>query len=392
MIGRPGVVLSGGGARGAYEAGVLSWWLEDLARDGRPVDLHAICGTSVGAIHAAFLAGALHDPAAAARRLTDLWSGLQLDHVLRIGAAQALSLWRVALGGAAGAGLFDARPLTALVGRSIDWWGLHANVAAGRVGALTVTATHVPTGRPVVFLEAPEAQPTPVGTGRRVVVRRAPLTPAHVLASASIPLIFPPVKVGGDLYCDGGLRLNTPMGPALRLGSDRLLVVALNTAREEAGVPELGSGRYPGAPFLLGKMLNAFLLDHVAQDLENLHRVNDLLEDAVAAGATLEGMAGAAQARGAPGHTRIPATAIRPSEDLGELAESTLRRLSWIGRAPVVHSLLKLVDVGEGSGADLASYLLFDGGYTRELLDLGRQDAARQADALRSFLDGAPFP
>lgn len=388
MNGRPGVVLSGGGARGAYEAGVLCWWLEDLAKDGRPLDLHAICGTSVGAIHATFLAGGLHDPAGAARRLAELWSGLHLDHVLRIGAAQALGLWRVVFGGAAGAGLFDARPLTALVGRSIDWKGLHANVASGRVGAVTVTATHVPTGRPVVFLEAPDAQATPVGTGRRVVVRRAPLTPAHVLASASIPLVFPPVKVGGDLYCDGGLRLNTPMGPALRLGSDRLLVVALNTAKEEAGVPELGTGRYPGAPFLLGKMLNAFLLDHVAQDLENLQRVNDLLQDALDANASLDGMADAAASRGAPSHTLIPATAIRPSEDLGEVAELYLRKLSWVGRAPVVHSLLKLVDVGEGSGADLASYLLFDSGYTRDLLELGRQDAERNADALRAFLSG----
>jgi NTE family protein len=385
---RPGIVLSGGGARGAYEAGVLQWMLEALARRGGTWSAHAVCGTSVGAIHAAFLAGALHDPAGAARRIGEVWSDLSIDRVLRLGPAQAAGLWRVALGGAAGAGLFDARPLSALVGRAIDWPHLHDNVRRGVVGALTVTATHVPTGRPVVFLEAPPEHPDPVGSGRRVVVRRAAVAVPHVLASASIPLVFPPVKVQGDLYCDGGLRLNTPMGPAIRLGSDRLLVIALNTAREESGVPELGTGRYPGAPFLLGKMLNAFLLDHVAQDLENLDRVNRLLDDALAGGATLERMAAVARERGEPVHLPIRATALRPSEDLGALAGEHLRKLSWIGSAPVVHALLKLVDVGEGTGSDLASYLLFDQGYTRELLALGREDAERNADAIHAFLSG----
>lgn len=385
-------MLSGGGARGAYEAGVLQWLLEALAKGDGRFAAHAVCGTSVGAIHAAFLAGALHDPAAAARRLGEVWADLSLDRVLRLGPAQAAGLWRVVLGGGTGAGLFDARPLSALVGRAIDWHRLHENVRQGRVGALTITATHVPTGRPVVFLEAPPDRPDPMGSGRRVVVRRAAIALPHVLASASIPLVFPPVAVGGDLYCDGGLRLNTPMGPAIRLGSDHLLVIALNTSREESGVPELGSGRYPGAPFLLGKMLNAFLLDHVAQDLENLARVNRLLADAVAGGATLEGIAAAARARGEPVHATVHALAVRPSQDLGELAGEHLRRLSWVGGSPVVHALLKLVDTGEGTGSDLASYLLFDHGYTSELLALGRADAERQGDALLSFLAGTPEP
>lgn len=381
-------MLSGGGARGAYEAGVLQWVLQDWARSGVPPRVHAVCGTSVGAIHAAFLASALHDPVGASERLGGVWSELRVDQLLRIGAGQALGLWRLALGGGSGASVFDARPLAAMVGRSVAWGHIRSNVAAGRLQALTVTATHVPTGRPVVFVEARPGHPMPAGSGRRVVTRPATIGLPHVLASAAIPLVFPPVKIDGDLYCDGGLRLNTPMGPAIRLGSDRLFVVALNTTREAQGLAELGSGRYPGAPFLIGKVLNAFLLDHVAQDLENLERVNRLLADAVAAGASVDRLAAVATAEGRPVHQPIRALAIHPSEDLGALAEQHVRKLSWVGRAPVVNTLLKLVDVGEGTGSDLASYLLFDRGYTQELLALGRSDAEARAEQIREFFAG----
>jgi NTE family protein len=117
-----------------------------------------------------------------------------------------------------------------------------------------------------------------------------------------------------------------------------------------------------------------------------------LLADAVAGGATLDGMAAAARSRGEPVHAPVHALAVRPSQDLGALAGEHLRRLSWVGGSPVVHGLLKLVDTGEGTGSDLASYVLFDHGYTRELLALGRADAERQADALLSFLEGRSAP
>ncbi|MEZ4237096.1 MAG: patatin-like phospholipase family protein [Myxococcota bacterium] len=386
MESRLAVVLSGGGARGAYEAGVLSWILEDAARRRAPLAIRAVCGTSVGAIHAAWLASAVHEPEAAARRLDEVWRSLQLDRVLRFRLRQGLGSWRILAGGSHGVGLFDPRALARLVGDTIDWRRVRQNLAEGVVGALTVTATHLPTGRPTMFLDAPPEHGLTAGTGGRVITRREAIGLAHVMASASIPVVFPPVSVGGELYCDGGLRLNTPLGPAIRLGADRVLVVGLHAVRDAA--PELGPGRYPGASFLLGKVLNAFLLDHVAQDLENLERVNELLGDAmVACGPdAVARMSEAAASRGRPVHRPIQALTVRPSVPLSEIAAQQIRSLSWVGRGAATAAMLRATGLGEGTAGDLASYLLFDGGYAAELLDLGRRDAAARADEIRAFL------
>ncbi len=384
-----GFVLSGGGARGAYEAGVLCWVLEEMGRQKRLPPVHAACGTSVGAIHSAFLASALHDPGGAAKRLESTWTQLELDDVLRLGMEQVTALWRIVTGGGRAAGIFDATALSELVSRSIHWERIRHNLHDGRISALTVTATHVPTGRPVVFLESRPEIEAPQGIGRRIVVRHTCVGQEHVLASAAIPFVFPPVMLQGDLYCDGGLRLNTPMGPALRLGSERLFVIGLHTTRGDAEVPELGSGRYPGASFLLGKMLNAFLLDHVAQDLEQLERVNRLIRDGTAVyGPDFPARMGAvALSRGEPSHRVVPALSVRPSEDLALIASDSLKQLSlWPAAGVASTALLKLVDVGEGQGSDLASYLLFDARFARELIALGRRDAMARADEIRDFL------
>jgi NTE family protein len=382
---RLAVVLSGGGARGAYEAGVLQWILSDLARRRAPLTIHAVCGTSVGAIHAAFLAAALDDPGRAAARIEDVWGSLRLDQVLRFRLRQGIGSWRILAGGAHGVGLFDPRALARLVGAAIDWPAVHSGVGRS-VGALTVTATHLATGRPTVFLEAPRGFPLPAGAGGRVVARREPIGLAHVMASASIPVVFPPVAVGGELYCDGGLRLNTPLGPAIRLGADRVLVVGLHAVG--IGAPELPLGRYPGASFLLGKVLNAFLLDHVAQDLENLQRVNDLLMDAEAACGpdAIRRMGVAAAARGRPVHRPIQALAIRPRTPLSEVAAHHLGTLRLVGRGAPAAAMLRATGLGEGTSGDLASYLLFDARYTTELMAMGREDAAARADEIRAFL------
>src|SRR5262249_32447621 len=138
-------------------------------------------------------------------------------------------------------------------------------------------ATHVSSGRPVVFVDCADGVNLPTGLPSQVVVRGERVLPHHVLASAAIPIVFPPVRIRSDLYCDGGLRLNTPMAPALHMGVERLFIVGVSTPG--ASRDALPTGRFPGAPFLLGKVLNAFLIDHINDDLEELERINGILQD-----------------------------------------------------------------------------------------------------------------
>ena len=379
-------MLSGGGARGAYEAGVLCYAFGELAKLQPEAKYDIVCATSVGAVNGTFLAGAAHDPRAGLEKLCEIWAGLELEHVLRFGVRQAVGLHRVLLGGSTARGIFDARPLADLVGRAIPWRRVPRNLRAGRLRALTVTATHVSTGHPVVFVDRSPETALPTGLPRGVVVRGEHILPQHVLASASIPLVFPPVRIRSDLYCDGGLRLNTPMSPAVHLGADRLLVVTVSSPGD--AVPGVAAGRFPGAPFLLGKVLNAFLLDHVHTDLDELWRINRLLEDGLAAfgPSFVDRVNERALRRGDSPRRIVRSLAIHPSVDLGRIAGDHLRaHRTRFGRT-LGRGFLRLLDLGEGADSDLASYLLFDGQFARRLMDLGRADAQARRDELAEFL------
>lgn len=378
------VVLSGGGARGAYEVGVLMALLE-RARPGVPVaDL--VCGTSVGAITGAWLAAGADEPAEIVRQLAALWDSLALEDVLAFGPGQIASLPRLLWGGGKAAGLFDARKLFSALERQVRWDRISERIAQGRLAALTITATHVATGRPTVFMQRRTPLERSHHLGRQVVVRDTAITAEHVLASAAIPILFPPVAIGGEIYCDGGLRLNTPMGPAIRLGADRVLVTGLPAANEE---PEIPPDRYPGASFLLGKVLNAFLLDHVAGDLDELCRINRFLEHgaAICGPQFTERISERATLQGEPAYHTVRAFVVRPSVDLGVVAAEHLEKMRRrVGRLSAARLLLRLVDSGEARGSDLASYLLFDRDYARDLIALGRKDATAAEDQLEGFL------
>ncbi|HEY2511945.1 MAG TPA: patatin-like phospholipase family protein [Polyangiaceae bacterium] len=393
---RLAMILSGGGARGAYEVGVLSYVFDDLTRlRGGPPRLDILSGTSVGAINACYLAAHLADPVLGLRRLVHLWEELELKTVLGFGLKQVIGIPRLLMGGGGtGAGLFDVTPMSDLVQREISWRAVTRVLRRRQLRALSVSTTEVATGRTVVFMQTSPDLVIPAQAPPRTLFRADHIGPHHALASAAIPLLFPPVQIGQELYLDGGLRQNTPIAPAIRLGATHIFTIG--SSREVKGVRAYeGKPRTagaPGAPFLLGKILNAFLLDHVDVDLELLRRLNNVLTDGTQAfgSSFTDAVTREAQARGAPAYRYVHNLTVRPSEDIGRLASEHVRRGRFKGDPLVARRLFSLLDMGAGDEADLASYLLFDGAYCKRLIELGRADAkARRDDLLAFFGDKA---
>jgi NTE family protein len=277
-----------------------------------------------------------------------------------------------------------------LVQREISWRSVSRCLRKNMLRALTVSCTEVSTGRTVVFMQVSPDLTVPATAPPRTLFRADRIGPQHALASAAIPLLFPPVRVDDELYLDGGLRQNTPIAPALRLGARRIF--AIGSSREVKGrvVREAGhheSARAPGAAYLLGKILNAFLLDHVDVDIELLTRLNSVILDGTHAygpGFT-EAVSDRARERGAQEYRFVNCMRVRPSEDIGRLANEHLKRGRLRGDPILTRRLFSLLDLGVENEADLASYLLFDGPFCRRLIEMGRADAQARRDELLEF-------
>ncbi len=386
---RVALILSGGGARGAYEVGVLAYLFDHFARVRRKIPkIDLILGTSVGAINGCFLASHLGDPAIATRRLANLWSDIQMEEVLGFGLSQMTSLPRLLLGGGdQGVGLFDVEPMARLVEREVAWRAIARAFREKRLVALSVSTTELSSGKTVLFMQTAAGTPLPQIAVPRTVIRPARIGPIHALASAAIPVLFPPVRIGQHLYMDGGVRQNTPIAPALRLGATHVFAIGLSA---EVGPPPMTHDHPPNVAFVVGKIMNAFLLDHITSDFEILDRVNTMIDHGTKAFGPgfLEAMNQVAEQSGYPRYRRVSTLTVRPTEDLGKLAQSYVRS-SKLRAGPTLRRVFSLLDVGQSSEADLASYLLFDGGFARRLIELGRADAEAQRDAMDAFFEDA---
>lgn len=394
-----GLVLSGGGMRGAYEAGAVAGIMEALGRkSSEPPLFQVFSGTSVGAINCAFFASHAHLGDHGAGRLVDMWKSLELSEHLRIrplGLLRTPSLAReLAPPFRAGRSLLDSSRIEAVVRGAIDFDRLHHNVRDGLVHALLISALHVVSGRTTVFADvSPGASYSPSPAR---VARFGRIGPSHVLASAAIPLLFPTREIDGRFYCDGGLRFNTPIAPAIRAGAERLVVVAVGHQRTADEQLELdltvdeAEARDIGTFFLLGKLLNALLLDPVHQDLAMLSRLNEVV-DVLRASLSTEQFERVQEVlvrvRGVA-YRPIQTLVLRPSQDLGQLAGRFLQHgLERVEVRPLLRRLLRAGARGTiGREADWASYLLFDGAFAGELLELGRQDALDKAREIRDLL------
>ncbi len=404
--GRTALVLSGGGARGAYEAGVLRYLRGELAEAlGAQPRIDVLCGTSIGAVNACFLAALAHRPEDQGEALVDVWRSLKLEEVFHWSALRLAGLpiylwrqlratklrqlsWRIS-------DFLWPEALSRVVERRVDWNRLHRNVREGRLDALTVTATDLGTGRAVVFVEM--RGPLPLWSRDPLVEARArEIGPEHALASSAIPLLFRPVRIEGSWFLDGSVRQNVPLAPAIRLGAERVLVIALRQ-QARAAPPERGDGvEPPTTAAQLGRILNALLLDHTDYDLERLRKINALVAQGRRAfgPAFAESLAAISEDGLAAPMREVRDLVIRPSRDIGLLArDHAERRVRRLRRGTLASRLLRRAaadaDAAQDGAADLASYLLFDQEYADELIALGWYDARQMRSELLEFFSSA---
>lgn len=393
---RVALVLPGGGARGAYEAGALSVLLPELEARGERVSL--LCGTSVGAINAALLGSLAHLPAEAQSELAlERWRSLRRGDVVAplLGTGLPLQLARLAgdalrLPGVRRGSLLDPRPLQRFLERRLDWDGLHRNVADGLVDAVCVMATQLASGSPVAFVEA--AGPTRLGgwdpIGADFPYVRVRLAHEHVRASAAMPLVFPAVEVRAPeeargFYTDGATRLNSPIKPAVELGADHVVVIGFEPLRRpQSDVGPLPEHVSPHLVDVLANMLDGLLVDQVADDVHRLVAINAFFAESIGVG-TVPAARAYRAARGRRPYRRISYALVTPERprELGRLAlETFANRYGGVRAATAPPDLLLLGRLLRGrtdAGGDLLSFLFFDEAYVEALIEAGRRDAHR---------------
>jgi NTE family protein len=366
-----GLVLAGGASRGAYEAGVLRFVFTELPkRLGFTPWPQVVSGTSVGALNGSFVV---------ARDLDGLgwmsrqWQTVTVDQVFGISYGDLFRTLRALVGGQPFS-VADPRPLQRMVARHFPLAGVRQGVQEHGVTWM-VGATDLVNGTQVMFVDSRDPPTWRARPGVRYV--HTPIRARHALASGALPLLFPPIAIDGGLYVDGGLRQNTPLGPVLRAGARKVLVVS-NKSRS---LDDLRAPAPPNLVFLVGKLLNALLLDPVEVDLYDAERLNELIRW----GTRTFGPDFATRLEADLGLREAEVLFVSPSQDLGLLAADLYR-----ARPPSVNGLaaqlLERAAAQSGPDADLLSYIYFDREYTAVLESLGFEDAKKDEERIAALV------
>jgi NTE family protein len=379
-VAHTGLVLTGGGARAAYQVGALQALAEISPPGQLPFDV--VAGISAGAINGVAIASGAEDFRGAARRLVETWCSLTPDRIFRTGALRLASIggrWitNLSAGGLVGKSginyLLDSAPLRELLRHEIPIHRMRRQLRERRLRGVAISATNYHSGAGVTFFEGaddiePWVRSTRMGIRQRI-------TLDHVMASTSIPVFFPPVALHGSFYGDGCVRMAYPLSPAIHLGAERIVAVSVrHTLTPEETLTHEAVERTDRMPLseIAGVLLNAVFLDSIDSDLEQLARTNR----------TLELVPPERRARvGRP----IPALVLRPSQDLGRLAAGEYERFP-----AMLRYLLRGIGASGHSGEDLLSYLAFESNYVRRLMDLGYADTTARREEIEEFLLGEP--
>jgi NTE family protein len=353
-----------------------------LLPEREPNPFHVICGTSAGAINAAVLAGRAANFERAVADMEQVWANFSASQVYRSDDWTMLKTslhWLAAavlggLGVGNPASLLDNAPLRDLLTQNVRFDGIRRAIEQGHLDAIAVTASAYSTARSVTFFQGRREMPG--WTRVRRIGRPTRLDLDHLMASAAVPFVFPPVKIGGEFYGDGSMRHRAPLAPAIHLGADRMLVVGVRDERPDAEPPVGAMPERPTFAHLAGYMLDTLFLDGLYTDLERLSSINRILEQA---GETkLSGALSTLR----PLHTLV----IVPRQDLRSIAAEFVHELPR-----GVRVLLRGLGASSHSGLQLVSYLLFESGFTRALIEMGYRDAMEMEDALRDFLFDQPM-
>jgi NTE family protein len=369
-----GLIMTGGGARAAYQVGVLRAIASMLPQRSRN-PFKIICGTSAGAINAASLASNVDRFDRAVAQLARTWGNVHVGQVYRAdlqGAALVVfrglvALLRSGLHRPRPVSLLDCAPLANLLGRRINFARIRHTIAAGHLSAVCITASSYTSGDSISFFQGNSSH-EPWRRAHRI-GRPAEVGLAHVLASCALPVAFPVVRIDGEHFGDGSMHQLAPISAALHLGAQRVMVIGVGSAspyEREARDP----GAWPSLAQIAGHMLDAIFVDTLDMDLERLQRVNRtiaLVPEEVRKRETRLRV--------------IEALLIRPSEPIDEIAAAHAAELPRAMRL-----LMRPMGVLEPNGARVLSYLLFERGYCRHLMDLGISDAMAQRARILDFL------